>query len=85
VLVKMIAAPLTESELRWFDGPPPCGGSDKGPQLPACAGNDGVGIVVATAKCAPPPSCTLFGTTRSREGRREAQLRCPWMMIPFGL
>jgi len=78
----MIAAPLTESELRWFDGP--SSGRDKG-QLPACAGNDGVGIVVATAKCAPPPSRTLFGTTRSREGRREGQLRCPWMMIPFGL
>ena len=76
----MIAAPLTESELRWFDGPPTGGGKDKG-QLPACAGNDGVGIVVATAKCAP-----LLHTLRHHpQPGREAQLRCSWMMIPFGL
>ncbi len=45
VLVKMIAAPLTESELRWIDP----GG--RGGALPAVAGHDGVGIVVATSKC----------------------------------
>ena len=45
VLVKMIAAPLTESELRWIE----TGGG--GGRLPAIAGHDGVGIVVATSKC----------------------------------
>lgn len=49
VLVKMIAAPLTELELRWVET------SGSGP-LPAVAGHDGVGIIVATSKCAPSPS-----------------------------
>ena len=55
VLVKMIAAPLTETDLRWIDS------SAAGAALPAIAGHDGVGIVVATSKCVlyPPPLLVL--------------------------
>lgn len=70
VLVKMIAAPLTESELRWIDT------SGRDDALPAIAGHDGVGIVVATSKCAAPRpphmSCTSSLAPRVHAGSRMA-------------
>ena len=59
VLVKMIAAPLTETDLRWIDS------SAAGVALPAIAGHDGVGIVVATSKCVFYPPCLPYERRRS--------------------
>ena len=60
VLVKMIAAPLTELELRWIEA------AGSGP-LPAVAGHDGVGIIVATSKYVPSSLCLE---------QRHAHMRC---------
>jgi hypothetical protein len=73
VLVKTIAAPLTEEELRWLhcdpDMRPPSPPGGEGVTTPTCLGCDVVGIVVACAK--------NEAADRTDDTRRERPVRAP--------
>eukprot|EP01047_Picozoa_sp_COSAG01_P063832 COSAG01_NODE_8344_length_2822_cov_3.161219_2_plen_142_part_00 len=72
VLVKTIAAPLTEEELRWLHCDPgmrPPSPPEGGVTTPTCLGCDVVGIVVACAK--------NEAADRTDDTRRERPVRAP--------